>query len=103
MICTCKSDNQDTDCPIHGSSRRSYCLAQLEAFRAVQDNWDEDGASAPSTLSINKAIALVKCVVPDEVDLDVMGGIALYFYGENRLWIHVNNSGNLILTISGEE
>ena len=82
----------------HGMSKeRSIML--LNNMRAIQDNWDGENAPAPSQVSIDRAIAICQCVVPGQVDIDVMGGIALYYYGDKQLWIHVKNDGTSVLTV----
>lgn len=104
MSCLCQSDLQDDCCPVHGIeflTSQADAIARLEYLRSTKEGWGADGDEpAPSSIAIDKAIGIVKCIVPDAIDLDAMGGIALWFYGENRLWIHVKNDGTSVLTVS---
>jgi hypothetical protein len=101
--CICQSDDQEDDCSVHGideyAMKRTWCISTLNSFRPMQDDWDDGGAIAPSSISIDKAIDIVKCITPDYVDMDVMGGIALYYYGDKHLWIHIKNDGRSVLTV----
>jgi hypothetical protein len=74
---------------------------QLETFRTYSDNWDEEGAPAPSPDAIARAQKVLdwaeaKGLTVTEVDADVLGGIAIFFASKNRractVWIACMNT-----------
>lgn len=80
----------------------------FEELEALQDNWDGDGADAPSPLVIFLAKKAFDALVPnlppgvilEDLDADVCGGVVLTFTGSlpNRYaMLDVSNSGTHIL------
>lgn len=70
---------------------------QIRLLGELQRDWDGDGAPAPSPLAIRRAIEIVAQLhqLPDEVDPDAVGGIALWFYGNDgrSMMVGVRNDG----------
>ncbi len=66
---------------------------------ALQDNWDGEGAPRPNAAAIKRArgffTAGAAAGLEFEVDVDVLGGMALMFYGRSdySLWVACFNSG----------
>jgi hypothetical protein len=80
---------------------RAAARASLEALVPLRDGWDGDESPAPSPESIERARDLIQNLArtPDEVDPDAVGGVALWFYFENRarLMVGIRNSGDVLL------
>lgn len=77
-------------------------FAEVEA---LEDDWDGEGAPKPSELAMTlarKAYALLAAAdyAPDEVDGDVMGGLALNFY-DAQIWLSIHNEGHIVVCPSG--
>jgi hypothetical protein len=69
---------------------------QVVELQSLPHGWDGDDAPAPSPVAISRAIEIVGLVprLPDEVDPDAVGGVALWFYGDgNTAMVGVRNSG----------
>ncbi len=76
---------------------------QLTAFGTYQDNWDDEGAPAPSRAAIDRAHttldwAEMNGVSVVGVDPDVVGGIGVFLEnpsdGSRRAWIACMNDGS---------
>ena len=77
----------------------------FEEVEALEDDWDGEGAPKPSELAMSlgkKIYGLLEAVgrKPNEVDGDVMGGLALNFY-EPYLWLSINNAGLIVVCPEG--
>lgn len=77
---------------------------------ALQHGWDADGeAPPPNAAAIANAKAMLQALIHEgarvgDIDADVMGGIALYFYADSRvLWIACYNHGAVVAVGSGED
>lgn len=81
----------------------------LRPLLALKDNWDGEGAPAPSAAALSNASAFLESAAahgyaPYDVDGDVMGGVALWFCGpkgaepevsERWCWIACGNQGHI--------
>lgn len=82
-------------------STKPSCLAELDKIATLQDDWDADGAVAPSSLAIDTARSLIvsapKGVNIDEVCADAMGGVALYvtMSGSKKAHFECANNGHV--------
>ncbi len=76
----------------------------------MPDNWDQENAPAPTEQALKAAKDIITRlydfnVRPDDLDADVMGGIAIYIsnkFGEN-MWINCRNSGGVGYVITSKE
>lgn len=72
-------------------------VREIESLQQLQPDWDGDGAPAPSPEAIQRALEVVARVhrLPDDVDPDAVGGIALWFYGDDgrMVMVGVRNDG----------
>lgn len=58
---------------------------RLRSLSDLRDGWDGDGASAPSAVAIYRTRRiLAETKVPDEVDPDAAGGVAIWYRGPGR-------------------
>lgn len=82
-------------------------LGAIDDLEKLEDDWDSEGASKPAPRAIGCARAIITAgaqldIVPDDVDSDVLGGVALYFIGLNEriVWIACMNSGTETIVFS---
>lgn len=82
-------------------------VAALDDLRALEDDWDSEGASKPAPEALDRAEAIITAaaeidLVVDEVDSDVLGGVALHFTGSNEqaVWIACMNNGTDTIVFS---
>ena len=80
---------------------------QIEQCIALQDDWDDDGATAPTVAAGQRATETVRLLlegslVPDEVTPDAMGGLAVWLSAGGRdtpihrwVWVSCPNSGGV--------
>src|SRR5262249_10476993 len=77
--------------------RLTDLVRQINSFRELHEGWDGDRAPPPSVTSIQRAIeiALLSPRLPDEVDPDAIGGVALWFYVDDgrSMMISIRNDG----------
>lgn len=75
---------------------------RLKALHEVQADWDDEGAPAPAPTAIENAItaflgAMDHGLDPDEVEPDVLGGVALRFFSRvsrRQVWVSCLNNGS---------
>ena len=76
-------------------------FARLECLAKLQDGWDGDEAPAPAPATITRARGLINLVgrLPDEIDPDAVGGIALWFYSRSAamVMIGLRNNGAAVI------
>jgi hypothetical protein len=74
-------------------------MCTFEELSELKDNWDGEDAPPPTKEAIANARAVVAQAFEvgydvDEIDADVMGGVAVYITGiGGRTWIACMNSG----------
>lgn len=73
----------------------------ITILKNLQPNWDGEGADVPSEESINSAKEIVTWASQnnldiEDVDADVMGGVAIYLRGvyNRTVWLAIMNSGS---------
>ena len=85
--------------PVESSARRPVALFQ--PLERLEHGWDGDGAPAPSQAAVDRARRLVESIgrLPDEVDPDALGGVALWFYESDgrKTMIGVRNEGRSVV------
>ncbi len=93
------------------SSLRDMLSSQLAALRLLSDNWDGDGAIAPNEYSRSTAARILNEImgsgsVPDEVDSDVMGGVAIMMHSDSlprSAWFVMPNRGEPRVVLHGDD
>lgn len=84
---------------------------RIAELRNVRENWDGDGAPAPGRLAIeNAAAAFLEAKAhgldPDEVEPDVLGGVALRFFSKRLprwVWVSCLNNGSTSFVMSDDK
>ena len=74
--------------------------SRLRELSELRDGWDGDGASAPSTVAIHRARRILAGVkVPDAVDPDAVGGVAIWYHGPDRRDVacYCRNGGDVVI------
>lgn len=76
-------------------------IARLDQLRTLDDGWDGDGAAAPSNAALTSARDALHQLgrLPDEIDADAIGGIALWFYSNcgRQVMIGIRNRGRVVV------
>lgn len=97
--------------PAAADARHEAAVSRLEGLSRLADGWDDDEAPRPSADALGRARealdrAATHGLFPEEVDADVLGGVALWFAAEGdkperRAWIACMNEGRttFVLTV----
>ncbi|MFO0646486.1 MAG: hypothetical protein U0326_09635 [Polyangiales bacterium] len=83
---------------------------QLDDMRGMRDGWDEDGAPAPNESAISGAksalaLMLSENLCPHEVDVDVIGGVAITVHASTSsrsAWFVFPNQGRPHVVLHGD-
>lgn len=78
----------------------------FEALERLEDNWYGEDEPKPSRVAIalgREIYATVAIAGPpfDDVDADVMGGVALYHHAP-YIWVAIRNDGEIAVVADGE-
>ena len=80
-----------------------------DELRALKDDWDSEGAPAPTEETIREAEAISKWAhgleIEHEMDADVLGGTAVYLHRpelDRRIWISCLNVRETVVAVYSE-
>jgi hypothetical protein len=74
--------------------------SRLRELSELRDGWDGDGSSAPSAVAIHRARRiLAETRVPDEIDPDAVGGVAIWYRGPGNRDVacYCRNGGDVLV------
>jgi hypothetical protein len=85
-------------------------MTKLTKIAALSEGWDREGAAPPDNEAIGRAARTVAWAWKqgfqvDDVDADVLGGVAVFIRtGERSVWISIMNGGQggALFSVRGE-
>lgn len=84
---------------------KKHFLKRLSELRSLKQNWDGEGAERPSDDVLDTVLRGLDewSILPDDIDPDVIGGIALWFHSKQgahpdvAVMIGLRNNGKTVV------